>query len=141
MDHDGYETACLYQRGKKNGTYLDVHYLVMATFVGPRPEKLVINHLDGDRSNNTLSNLEYCTVSQNMLHAHKIDPELKWRMKEVSQRGRLTPQYQEAFRKWVESDACANNLRKQAKAASIASKTPEAIEKWRKSREMNKWSK
>ena len=46
-----------------------VHVLMMATFVGPRPEGLVINHIDGDKLNNRLDNLEYCTQLANERHS------------------------------------------------------------------------
>ena len=45
-----------------------VHALVMLAFVGPA-NGLLINHIDGDGTNNHLSNLEYCTPKQNMEHA------------------------------------------------------------------------
>jgi hypothetical protein len=45
-----------------------VHQLVMLAFVGP-PNGLWINHLDGDGTNNHLSNLEYCTPKRNSEHA------------------------------------------------------------------------
>lgn len=41
------------------------HRVVMLTFVGPRPEGLVTRHLDGDGTNNRLSNLAYGTPSEN----------------------------------------------------------------------------
>lgn len=46
-----------------------VHRLVMSTFVGW--SELQVNHIDGDKTNNKLSNLEYCTGSENMIHAYK----------------------------------------------------------------------
>ena len=42
-----------------------VHSLIMAAFIGDRPDGYVINHIDGNPSNNHLSNLEYCTQSHN----------------------------------------------------------------------------
>ena len=45
------------------------HHLVMLTFVGPRPKDLIVNHRDGDKKNNHLSNLEYCTYRENSAHA------------------------------------------------------------------------
>lgn len=45
------------------------HALVMMAFVGPRPDGLVINHIDGNRGNNRLENLEYTTQLENMRHA------------------------------------------------------------------------
>lgn len=47
----------------------DVHRLVAAAWIGPAPSKHDVNHKDGDRTNNRLSNLEYVTRSGNMIHA------------------------------------------------------------------------
>lgn len=44
-----------------------VHRLVLLTFVGASP--LEVNHRDGCKQNNELTNLEYCTRSDNMRHA------------------------------------------------------------------------
>ena len=49
-----------------------VHVLVMATFVGPRPEEFVINHIDGNKLNNSLENLEYCTQLENERHSLQV---------------------------------------------------------------------
>ena len=43
-----------------------VHSLVAEAFLGPRPKGADIRHKDGDRTNNTASNLEYGTRSQNL---------------------------------------------------------------------------
>lgn len=47
-----------------------VHALVAHAFIGDRPESLQINHIDGNKQNNTLANLEYCTRKENAFHAH-----------------------------------------------------------------------
>lgn len=51
------------------GTQL-IHKLVMLAFVGPPPEgQPWVNHKDGDKTNNHLSNLEYGTAKWNREHA------------------------------------------------------------------------
>lgn len=55
-------------RGGKTVTR-SVHALVLAAFVGPRPEGLEGCHGDGDPSNNRLSNLRWDTTSNNHLDA------------------------------------------------------------------------
>lgn len=55
-----------------------IHRLVANAFI-PNPNKLPeINHKDGNKSNNTVSNLEWCTRKQNMEHASKILHSMKW---------------------------------------------------------------
>ena len=46
-----------------------VHRLVMEAFVGPRPDGLETRHIDGDHTNNHLSNLRYGTGSENSFDA------------------------------------------------------------------------
>lgn len=46
-----------------------VHVLVLAAFVGPRPEGQMGRHLDDDTDNNALPNLAWGTNSDNMLDA------------------------------------------------------------------------
>lgn len=48
-----------------------VHTLVALTFLGARPAKYDIDHKDGNQQNCAVSNLEYCTRSQNMTRAIK----------------------------------------------------------------------
>lgn len=50
-----------------------LHRLVLETFQ-PRDDSdtLDVNHIDGNKSNNCLENLEWCTKQENMAHAHNI---------------------------------------------------------------------
>ena len=51
-----------------------VHRLVMLTFNPiPNPNDFQVNHIDTDKTNNNLSNLEWCTNSENMIHAYNHD--------------------------------------------------------------------
>lgn len=57
---------------KKKPICRRVHHLVIETFVGPRCKGMEVNHIDGNKLNNNLDNLEYITHTENMRHAVKI---------------------------------------------------------------------
>jgi hypothetical protein len=64
----GYKKVCVKTpEGVKNRL---VHRLVLEAWVGPCPEGCVTNHKNGDKTDNRLENLEYCTQSENMAHAY-----------------------------------------------------------------------
>ena len=67
----GYLMAhCRLRAANLNRKFL-VHRLVAASFFGqPSSADLQVNHLDGNRANNIVNNLEYATPAQNVQHAY-----------------------------------------------------------------------
>lgn len=51
--------------------FYSVHLLVLENFVGERPEGYTANHKDGNRYNNSLSNLEWVPHSENVRHSRR----------------------------------------------------------------------
>ena len=49
-----------------------VHHLVLGAFVEPRPPTRECNHIDGNKLNNRVANLEWVTRSENMKHAFRL---------------------------------------------------------------------
>lgn len=60
-----------YLRANINGKTTMVHITVAETFIRPRDREKgeVINHLDGNKLNNELSNISICSQSDNVKHA------------------------------------------------------------------------
>lgn len=56
--------------GEVGGKAEHVHKLVALAFLGPRPEGYFINHMDCDKANPCVDNLEYVTPSENMKHSY-----------------------------------------------------------------------
>ena len=56
---------------KKKYTHLYLHRIVAQAFIPNLEGKSEVNHLDGNKQNNCVSNLEWCTKAENMQHAVK----------------------------------------------------------------------
>lgn len=67
-DKKGYKRLQLHKNGMKSHK---VHRLVASAFIESYCQNLQINHIDGDKSNNNLCNLEWVTPEQNTKHALK----------------------------------------------------------------------
>lgn len=70
-DQQGYQRVGLYVGNYKTKT-IKVHRLVAESFIENIENKKDVNHIDGNKSNNNVSNLEWCTRSENIKHAFKI---------------------------------------------------------------------
>lgn len=80
----GYRSVRLYSTLKEQSwCNYTIHNLVLTAFVGLRPKGYQANHIDGDKTNNRLDNLEWVTQSQNKRHSFRIGLE--------SNKGTLNP--------------------------------------------------
>ena len=65
----GYRVVTLYRNTNKKQCY--VHHVVAEAFIGPRQKNLVINHKNGDKTDNRPLNLEWITKAENVRHAFR----------------------------------------------------------------------
>lgn len=66
----GYLKVRLYKNNKCKT--FSIHRLVAINFI-PNPDNLPqVNHKDGNKLNNTITNLQWCNNSENQLHAYKL---------------------------------------------------------------------
>jgi hypothetical protein len=70
INKNGYFTLHLSKSGVKK--FFAVHRLVIITFVPNAHNKEDCNHINGIKTDNRLSNLEWATKSENSLHAFKL---------------------------------------------------------------------
>lgn len=69
LSPDGYLQTMLLDDTGKYRTW-KIHRWIAHTFLGTRPTGLEINHKDGNKTNNSIINLEYCTRSANIKHSY-----------------------------------------------------------------------
>lgn len=72
-NEEGYKYLNL--SNNKNKKYFYVHRLVAEYFIPKVEGKDLVNHIDSNRQNNHVDNLEWCTNSENMLHANRVKRE------------------------------------------------------------------
>lgn len=91
----GYRMVVLTVNKKK--IYPNLHRLIAINFI-PNPNKLPeINHKDGNKANNHISNLEWCTSSENQKHArdtglqkYKINMQIANQIRDLYKTGKYT---------------------------------------------------
>lgn len=62
IDFHGYKVVNINKKKKK------IHILVALAFIGERPDDMIIDHIDGNKLNNNVENLRYCSQYDNMMN-------------------------------------------------------------------------
>lgn len=69
-DRDGYY-KCNVHKVEGSTTQQYVHRLIALAFIENPDNKPVVNHIDGNRNNNKVDNLEWVTYRENVLHSYQ----------------------------------------------------------------------
>ena len=66
----GYNTVVMYADGE--GKSKGVHRIVASAFIGLPNDGEQVNHKDGNKTNNSLDNLEWVTQAENLRHSRNV---------------------------------------------------------------------
>lgn len=67
---NGYLAVNLYKNGKCKHFY--IHRLVAEAFIPNSDGKFYVNHINANKQDNVVGNLEWCTQSENILHCSRL---------------------------------------------------------------------
>lgn len=70
LNKDGYRRVVLSSKGNKK--YVTIHRLMAKQFLNNYDSNLVVNHIDGNKQNNNINNLEMTTIRGNTRHAWQL---------------------------------------------------------------------
>lgn len=71
MSKSGYMRCVVSLGSRKNKICILIHRAVAETFIENPENKPEVNHIDGNKRKNCVSNLEWVTGSENTIHAYK----------------------------------------------------------------------
>jgi hypothetical protein len=92
----GYQTVALYMGSRASRKNMYVHRIIAGCFIDNPFEKEEVNHIDGDKLNNRIGNLQWVTGYENNLHAFNVG--LKMHKGEGNPAHRLTQKNIEKIR-------------------------------------------
>lgn len=95
----GYKTFATKVGGRNGKAYcFKVHRLVAEAFIPNSDSKPMVNHIDGDKKNNYVENLEWVTASENIVHAYSFGlikrlPQIRTRKLSTTEAAKLRELY------------------------------------------------
>ena len=108
----GYSQVTFNKCGSKRKIFY-VHRLVCEAFHENTENKPCVNHIDEDKTNNTVSNLEWCTYKENNNHGTHNTRSAKARSKSVGQytrEGKLVKVWQSTMEVERQLGFCKSNI-------------------------------
>ncbi len=99
----GYVEYVLKSKTKKQ--HIQAHRIVACLFINNLDNKKYVNHIDGNKLNNDISNLEWVTCSENEIHSYKVLNKQPWNKGIELPKGR---EYKGKIRKVAQYDLKGN---------------------------------
>ena len=72
INHEGYYFIGISLGSRENKITVRIHKAVAETFIENLNNLPEVNHKDGNKLNNNIDNLDWCTPKENMYHSYKI---------------------------------------------------------------------
>ena len=69
LNKEGYNQVCVSLGSRNKKKVFKIHKAVAETFISNPDKKETVNHIDGNKQNNSMDNLEWATYSENVQHA------------------------------------------------------------------------
>jgi hypothetical protein len=90
------------ENGKRKYKLYYIHRLVAQTFIPNPDSKATVNHIDGNKYNNSIENLEWATYKENTQHAYNVlgVGENLYRLSEYEKMKRQNEKFEEYLKKW-----------------------------------------
>lgn len=107
LSPNGYLTTTVMINGKRKT--MPIHSAVAKTFLGDKTtEGLVVNHKDGNKQNNHISNLEWVTPKENTLHSiYVLGKKFNVNARKICGRDKNTKEIKYTFNSIIE---CAKSM-------------------------------
>lgn len=113
--YQGYSRVVLRKDGKSK--IFAVHRLVADAFIPNINGKPIVDHIDGDRTNNQVENLRWCTFKENCLNSTKLRSSDRYNsISVIDSNGNVFKSFREAGRYWgVSPNTVKNDCKKRIK--------------------------
>jgi hypothetical protein len=101
----GYLSINLIDKKTNKSTRNGVHRFVAEAFIDNPQNKPCVNHIDGNKQNNKVENLEWCTYQENSIHAFKTGLNKPRSFTEIQKEIlRKSAKKNQSLRKWQEKN-------------------------------------
>jgi hypothetical protein len=117
---NGYQSICL-RIDKKSNRYL-LHRLIAQCFIPNAENKPEVNHKDGDKTNNDISNLEWATHSENGKHSYRVLGRKTSGAFAMDWSGKNNPMYGKTFKMSDEQKEKIGNANRGKKRPDVAAR-------------------